>query len=396
MRILQLSQFGTPTGGAEGYIVDVSRALLAAGHETRLVCFQPGDPADLMAGTVCVPVSPEQPLETTLSSLEAIIREYKPDVAYLHLMYSNDVLRWISERLPVLAYVHGPYVTCPGMAQYLRRSARVCPRSGNWGCLYYAQTERCCFGRSPMRHIERVIAAKGSTAVYRKIRCAVGSAYMRGLMVRNGIPRNQVELLTPVLMDGPFDAYAPAARPNTFLFAGRILPEKGIGVLLEAAARLDEEWRLVIAGDGPKMETWQAKAQDLHIADRVHFAGRQDDAGLDRLYRECGFTVVPSLWPEPFGRIGPEAFARGRPVVAFSTGGIPDWLQDGVNGILVEPGSVEGLHAALSTLLQSREMQETLGRQALTIANSAWSSTEHVHKLTGMLERSIADFQPRP
>ena len=395
MRILQLSQFGTPTGGAEGYITDVSRALLAAGHETRLVCFQPDDPADLMPGTVCVPASPEHPLETTLASLETIIREYNPDVAYLHLMYSNEVLGWVAGRLPVLAYVHGPYVTCPGMAQYLRRSARVCPRSGNWGCLYYAQTERCCFGRSPMRHIERVIAARGSTAVYRKIRSAVGSAYMRDLMVRNGIPRDQVEMLTPVLMDGPFAAYAPAPEPNTFLFAGRILPEKGIGVLLEAAAGLTGDWRLIIAGDGPKMETWQDQAKDLRIADRVSFAGRQTDAGLDRLYRQCGFTVVPSLWPEPFGRVGPEAFARGRPVVAFATGGIPDWLQDGVNGILVEPGSVEKLRAALSTMLQSPALQATLGRQALDIANIAWSSKEHVDRLIGMLKRSLADFHPR-
>ncbi len=395
MRILQLSQFGTPTGGAEGYITDVSRALLAAGHETRLVCFQPGDPADLMPGTVCVPVSPEHPLETTLASLEAIIREYNPDVAYLHLMYSNDVLGWVSERLPVLAYVHGPYVTCPGMAQYLRRSARVCPRSGNWGCLYYAQTERCCFGRSPMRHIERVIAARGSTAVYRKIRSAVGSAYMRELMVRNGIPRDQLEILTPVLMDGPFAVYSPAPEPHTFLFAGRILPEKGIGVLLEAAAGLTGDWRLVIAGDGPKMETWQDQITALRIADRVSFAGRQAGAGMDRLYRQCGFTVVPSLWPEPFGHVGPEAFARGRPVVAFATGGIPDWLQDGVNGILVEPGSVEKLRTALSTMLQSPALQDDLGRQALDIANTAWSSQEHVDRLIEMLKRSRAAFHPR-
>ena len=341
MRILQFSQFGTPTGGAEGYILDVSRALQAAGHKTRLVCFEPGDPADLLPGTIRIAAPLEQPLDATLADLEAIISEYKPDVAYLHLMYNNDVLTWLSERLPLLAYVHGPYVTCPGMAQYLRRSARVCPRSGNWGCLYYAQIERCCFGRSPMRHIERIVAARDSTAVYRKIRCAVGSAYMRELMMRNGIPGRQVELLTPVLMDGPFADYASPDEPSTFLFAGRILPEKGIGVLLEATAGLTGNWRLIIAGDGPKMETWLESAQNLGIADRVHFAGRQDEASLDRLYRDTGFTVVPSLWPEPFGRVGPEAFARGRPVVAFATGGIPDWLSDGVSGTLVEAGSVE-------------------------------------------------------
>jgi glycosyltransferase involved in cell wall biosynthesis len=71
---------------------------------------------------------------------------------------------------------------------------------------------------------------------------------------------------------------------------------------------------------------------------------------LDRAYERAQIVVVPSHWPEPFGLVGIEAMARGRPVVATATGGIPEWLADGETGILVEPGDAGALTRALAGL----------------------------------------------
>ena len=77
-------------------------------------------------------------------------------------------------------------------------------------------------------------------------------------------------------------------------------------------------------------------ASKLKISDRVVFTGRVDHEKLESYYAAARLVVVPSRWPEPFGMVGIEAMARGRPVVAFDTGGIGDWLEDRVKrGCLV-------------------------------------------------------------
>jgi glycosyltransferase involved in cell wall biosynthesis len=83
-------------------------------------------------------------------------------------------------------------------------------------------------------------------------------------------------------------------------------------------------------------------------------------------------VVMPSLWPEPFGLVGLEANRRGVPVVAFATGGIPEWLQDGVNGCLApgDPPTAEGLADALIRCIRSLESSDALTRGALAAARS--------------------------
>ena len=85
----------------------------------------------------------------------------------------------------------------------------------------------------------------------------------------------------------------------------------------------------------------------------IHFVGWASRAALHGLIDESDLLAVPSLWPEPFGMIGLEAGRLGVPTAAFDVGGIGDWLQHGVNGMLA-PGSSatsEGLAAAISGCL---------------------------------------------
>jgi glycosyltransferase involved in cell wall biosynthesis len=116
------------------------------------------------------------------------------------------------------------------------------------------------------------------------------------------------------------------------LFVGRLVPEKGTDRLLEIVSRF-VGLTLTVAGDGPERPRLEGLARDLGIAGRVEFLGAVARDRIGALYRACRAVAVPSLWPEPFGIIGLEAMAAGRPVVAFRTGGIPEWLEDGVNGL---------------------------------------------------------------
>ena len=141
MRILHFNHYGSNAGGAEGYIADVSAALAAAGHVSRLVSFAAEEASQLMPGAV--PVGGGH-IGSVLARIQREITDFRPDAAYLHAVYEPKVVQWIADRLPAVAYVHGPYPVCPGYAQFLRQSSRVCPYSAGPGCLLRAQTEQCC------------------------------------------------------------------------------------------------------------------------------------------------------------------------------------------------------------------------------------------------------------
>src|SRR6185436_12837217 len=91
----------------------------------------------------------------------------------------------------------------------------------------------------------------------------------------------------------------------------------------------------LILGDGNHRAHCERLCRKLGLEDRVQFRGFILRHELKDFYLESSVFVVSSLWPEPFGLVGPEAMRYGLPVVAFDAGGIKEWLIDGQNGYLV-------------------------------------------------------------
>ena len=135
-------------------------------------------------------------------------------------------------------------------------------------------------------------------------------------------------------------------------FVGRLIPHKGVDVLLHAVAR-DDRMRVEIFGAGPELEALTASAVRLGIADRVTFHGHVEDEDIPATYRRFDVLAVPSVptpgWVEQFGRVVVESQASGIPVVASASGALPDVV--GERGLLVPPGDPEALHTALGRLL---------------------------------------------
>jgi glycosyltransferase involved in cell wall biosynthesis len=138
----------------------------------------------------------------------------------------------------------------------------------------------------------------------------------------------------------------PEAEPAEILFAGRLSPEKGIEELVEATRGMN----LVVAGDGP-------------LRDRVTGAlGFVPHDELERLYDRAAIVVLPS-YREGLPLCVIEAMAHGRPVVATKVGGIPELVEDGVTGFLVEPGDAAALRCALQRLLDDPMLRRRMGRE---------------------------------
>ncbi len=391
MKILHVNESGTMAGGAEAYIADVSEGLHAAGHSSHLVCFSSqagGEP--LVASTAVVPRLAGGSLRSSVyEALEEQIVAQRPDVAFVHAVYDPKVVEWIAKALPTVAYVHGPYVACPGQAYYLRRSRHACTRSAGSNCLVNAQLERCCWGHNPIKHLRALSRVQALLRVYRQLPILAGSRAMRSLLVQNGVPAAQIEILAPILLHDDMLSFPSPPNPRQMLFVGRLEPEKGLDLLLAALREIAGPWRLVVAGDGhmrPHLEISSAFATGDRQVEFLGWVGRQE---VTNLYHESGLVIVPSLWPEPFGRVGPEAAVAGRPVVASAVGGIPDWLEDRVTGSLVPAGDVAALRQAIQHLLDSPAEQERLGRTAREEALVRWRAESHIESVLDCFARAM-------
>jgi glycosyltransferase involved in cell wall biosynthesis len=148
------------------------------------------------------------------------------------------------------------------------------------------------------------------------------------------------------------------------LFVGRLVPYKGVDVLVRAM--VDTAARLVIIGDGPVRASLEQLASDLGVAGRVSFAGTLPDPDVVAHYHACDVFVLPSVTrAEAFGMVQVEAMACGKPVISTDLpSGVP-WVNrhDG-SGLVVPPGNVERLREAIGTLLRDEPLRARLGAGA--------------------------------
>ena len=154
----------------------------------------------------------------------------------------------------------------------------------------------------------------------------------------------------------------PQPPEGAILFVGVLRKQKGLDCLLTALARVgNAPWRLCLVGPGPEEPALQRMAQQLGVSDRVRFVGQVEDPSP--YYRRASLFVLPS-WAEGMSNALLEAMAFGLPVVATRVGGSVDVIEDGVTGLLVEPGDPEQLAAAMARVLTDRGLARTLGGNA--------------------------------
>jgi glycosyltransferase involved in cell wall biosynthesis len=180
------------------------------------------------------------------------------------------------------------------------------------------------------------------------------------------------------------------------LFVGRLVPYKGADVLLRALSVVPD-LRLIIVGEGPLRSALEALAGSLGIADRVVFAGALADRVLAAHYRAADMFVLPSVTSnEAFGLVQLEAHACGLPVISTNLPtGVPYVNRHGETGLVVEPGDVPGLAAALNRLAHDAELRERLGRRAEHRQETEFSREVMVDRVLDVYLELLEDRHPR-
>jgi glycosyltransferase involved in cell wall biosynthesis len=168
----------------------------------------------------------------------------------------------------------------------------------------------------------------------------------------------------PVLFQPP--ARRDPGRSFTFGVANRrLVPEKGVDLLLRALAQVPGVWRLLVAGEGPERPYLQQLAAQLGIADRVQFDGAVGSDRMPAFLQELDVLVLPSRtlpnWKEQFGRVLIEAMACEVAVVGSDSGEIPHVIGDA--GLVFPEDDEAALAAHLQVLMTSETLRQTLGKK---------------------------------
>jgi glycosyltransferase involved in cell wall biosynthesis len=332
----------------------------------------------------------------------AELRSWRPDVVYSHKVEDPKLEAETLCVAPSVYFAHDYQGMCiSGTKTFKFPVVKPCGRSFGRKCLAHYYPHRCG-GLSPLTMMKLYrLQIERRELLHRYHAIVTHSEHMLAELIKHGLSAQQAYRFPyyvhpteagagtseestplPILFASASDDEEPSRETSErtnwhLLFSGRMELLKGGHVFLDAlptvAAALDKPLRVTFAGDGRLRGTWERMA--AHLQDRdsrldIEFIGWADRSRVDSLLNDCDLQVVPSLWPEPFGLVGPEAGLRGVPVAAFAVGGIADWLADGINGYLA-PGdrpTSEGLADAIIHCLRDPLVHARLRRGALQMA----------------------------
>jgi glycosyltransferase involved in cell wall biosynthesis len=150
-----------------------------------------------------------------------------------------------------------------------------------------------------------------------------------------------------------------------FAFVGNILPAKGIHLAIEAFSRIkDERAELKIYGEAVSYKSlvtnYARRLRKIAVNKNISFMGGFDNKEIARIFREIDVLIVPSIWYENSPLVIQEAFAARVPVIASAIGGIPELIEDGINGWLFQSGNVDDLYGRIIRIIQNPSLIEEI------------------------------------
>jgi len=271
----------------------------------------------------------------------------------------QELARWLPDLGADLLCCHGYKADLIGLLAARRVGIPVISVSHGWTGHTWKVRRYEQFDRACMRRMDRVVCVSEEQAV--KVRRA-GVRPDRVVVVRNAIRPDRFDRSDPADR-GRLEAMFPRAPERIIGSAGRLSPEKGFGVLVEAAAivtRSDPGVGFIHFGDGPLRETLARRIAELGLEGRFILAGYRSD--LDRFIPHWDLSVLPSF-TEGLPNVVLEAFAAGVPVVATAVGGTPEIVEEGSNGYLVPPGDPEALARRIRDILLSEDERRSMGQR---------------------------------
>lgn len=397
MRILQINGCHYPRGGSETVYFNTSKMLEENGHDVAY--FSAHDHRNIKTDyeKYFIPFDNIRRLSTlkkiskipgylynrkTVRSLEKLLKDFKPEIAHVHLFYavlSVSVLRTLKRyNVPVVHTVHDYRLLCP-VKTLLDINMKVCElcKDRNY---YHCFQKKCSDGRSTQSFIVML------EAYIWKYFVSPLKNIDHYIFVSNFIRNKHIEF-NSVFKDNNSQLYnftnfieqnGVLIQGEYFLFFGRLSAEKGIKTLLSVFLRR-KDLKLVIAGTGPLKSYVE---ETIKTSPNIEYVGFKSGNNLFELIKNSSFIILPSEWYENNPLTIIEAYAFGKPVIGANIGGIPELINDGVNGFIFEPGNKKSLESKLDDARKIKWADyEKFSLSVQAFARSNFDKGEHYKRL---------------
>jgi len=375
VKVLVISNFYPPAhvGGYELACRDVVEKLAARGHEVRVLTStyrrdsggEEGVSRFLDFSTAGADSLGEKATRNLIyvknfNTAQKIIEDFRPDLVYAWNMATigiSPVFAATERRLPVVFHLEDYW-----MFDLLKEKKLTLPQK----ILKLARSMLTTPG----------VPLTGFT-------CIAVSEALKGEYVARGIAPEGITVVHNALSDDIFEidlAPAPPAEGFRIVYAGRLRENKGVDLLIRAAAKLREagetDITVDIYGEGDFRDELRRTAHDLGCGGVTNFKGNVPREEILAAFAASSLVVVPSVWVEPFGLVVLEAMYAGALVLASDSGAPRELLDGGERGLVFESGSVESLCAQLRAVKHDRDafLPLTENAKAYVRAHSRWDS----------------------
>ena len=183
-----------------------------------------------------------------------------------------------------------------------------------------------------------------------------------------------------------------ASNQFNILYVGRLQPEKGVNHLIVALSDVvsrTQNIMLHIVGTGPEEAALKKDIRKLQLNGNIQFYGYVDEKNLHTLYESANVVIIPSVWMENNPLVAFEAMAYGIPIIASKIGGLPDIIDDNVDGFLVRPGNASDIAEKILLFKENPELMSDFGNRLKAKVNTKFSLERYSNEIKKLYQESF-------
>lgn len=353
MKILVIHNRYRHEGGEEQVVGQEARLLTEAGHNIEFLFFDNlaiRNWLDKLKLSLRIFYNPH-----SVALLKERISTFAPDIVHVHNFFplASPSLFYVASRfhIPVVVTLHNFRLVCPSTVLFYK--GKLYDRSiRSW-----FPVDAIIKGVYRNSRVQTAASALAFTAhnMMGTWRRKVDKFIVLTAFAETKFLESKLRIRRAQLVVKPNFVYDPdgaaGVREDSFLYVGRLSPEKGLSVVLGSAAAFG--FKLVIVGDGPMAEEVRQYAAQC---DNISWLGFRDRAAVIRVMQTCRALIIPSVCYEGFPLSALEAFSTGTPVIASRLGSLKDIVQDGYNGLHFSVGDKCDLFRAVSVLREDPDL----------------------------------------
>lgn len=394
MKILIVDSLFSPMGGGQKIAYDTYRILQKNNHETfywamdKKPYFEEYDYSKYFtpyySGTKDFLRNPIKYYFNyrALKDLKIFVKIIQPDIIHFQSYWGlSSAIFNANKNIPKVLTIHD--ARCCPAATLMYKDKVICKEQYCKNRNFLPCISNKCVKKSLEASIRRTIAAYIDSHNLKYINQFITPSNILKEVIINanmGINTNKIITINNFLSNEELKTTPNYTNKGYFLYIGRLSKEKCVNYLLEAMKDLPKNINLKIVGSGSEENNLKKYAQENNL-DNIEFLGFKNREEITDIYKNCISTILPCNWFEIFGMTNIESFINGKPVIASNIGGIPEIVENNINGLLFEPGNIEELKNCILKYWDNPELAVQHGKNGYRKAITQYTEDKYYKEL---------------